>query len=238
VCACAGGRDLQRPSLLGDSTLFNIFTSVPDPKHFWNESGSLVRYQDLVNPGPDPVPDPSLFKHVWRAIVLTILMLTQHTWCWYCLWNKVTKYREKKTFYYSKPGGQRQQWKLNISLLTNLKCKMILDLIVVLKKGEDPEPEEIILVPDPRWPKCYGSFGSGTLNFTHINSQPTYEIKGQYIFQRSVRDFLRGPELPYCIELRPGWTFFGSKESRLAHARYYRHQEQPSCTVIKTMHSH
>jgi hypothetical protein len=66
---------------------------------------------------------------------------------------------------------------------------MILDLIVVLKKGEDPEPEEIILVPDPRCPKCYGSFGSGTLIFTHINIQPTYEIKGQYFFSAVLGTF-------------------------------------------------
>jgi hypothetical protein len=33
---------------------------------------------------------------------------------------------------------------MNISLLTYLKCKMIIDLIVVLKKREDPDPKEII----------------------------------------------------------------------------------------------
>ncbi len=39
---------------------------------------------------------------------------------------------------------------------------MIVDLIVVLKKGKDPDldPKEIISDPDPRGPKCYGSFGS------------------------------------------------------------------------------
>jgi hypothetical protein len=39
---------------------------------------------------------------------------------------------------------------------------MIADFIVVLKKGKDPDPKEIILDPDPRGPKCYGSFGSGS----------------------------------------------------------------------------
>jgi hypothetical protein len=38
---------------------------------------------------------------------------------------------------------------------------MIIDLIEVLNKEEDPE--EIILDPDPRGSKCNGSFGSGTL---------------------------------------------------------------------------
>ncbi len=39
---------------------------------------------------------------------------------------------------------------------------MIIDLIEVLNKEEDPE--EIILDPDPdlRGPKCNGSFGSGS----------------------------------------------------------------------------
>jgi hypothetical protein len=46
---------------------------------------------------------------------------------------------------------------------------MIIDLIEVLNKEEDPEPEpdpkEIILDPDLRGPKCNGSSGSrsGTL---------------------------------------------------------------------------
>ncbi len=41
---------------------------------------------------------------------------------------------------------------------------MIIDLIEVLNKEEDPDPEEIILDPDPdlRGPKCNGSFGSGS----------------------------------------------------------------------------
>jgi hypothetical protein len=40
---------------------------------------------------------------------------------------------------------------------------MIIDLIEVLNKEEDPDPEEITSDPDPRCPKCNGSFGSGTL---------------------------------------------------------------------------
>jgi hypothetical protein len=40
---------------------------------------------------------------------------------------------------------------------------MIIDLIIVLKKREDPDPEEIISDPDPRGSKCHRSFGSGTL---------------------------------------------------------------------------
>jgi hypothetical protein len=42
---------------------------------------------------------------------------------------------------------------------------MIIDLIEVLNKEEDPDPEEITLDPDLRGPKCNGSFGSasGTL---------------------------------------------------------------------------
>jgi hypothetical protein len=40
---------------------------------------------------------------------------------------------------------------------------MIIDLIEVLNKEEDPDPEEIISDPDLRCPKCNGSFGSGTL---------------------------------------------------------------------------
>jgi hypothetical protein len=43
---------------------------------------------------------------------------------------------------------------------------MIIDLIEVLNKEEDPDPDpkEIILDPDPdlRGPKCNGSFGSGS----------------------------------------------------------------------------
>jgi hypothetical protein len=41
---------------------------------------------------------------------------------------------------------------------------MIIDLIEVLNKEEDPEPDpkEIILDPDLRGPKCNGSFGSGS----------------------------------------------------------------------------
>jgi hypothetical protein len=43
---------------------------------------------------------------------------------------------------------------------------MIIDLIEVLNKEEDPDPEpdpkEIILDPDLRGPKCNGSFGSGS----------------------------------------------------------------------------
>ncbi len=51
-------------------------------------------------------------------------------------------------------------------MLTNLICKMIIDLIEVLNKEEDPEPDPdpkvIILDPDLRCPKCNGSFGSGS----------------------------------------------------------------------------
>ncbi len=53
-------------------------------------------------------------------------------------------------------------------MLTNLICKMTIDLIEVLNKEEDPDPDpdrkEIILDPDPdlRGPKCNGSFGSGS----------------------------------------------------------------------------
>ena len=43
---------------------------------------------------------------------------------------------------------------------------MIIDLIEVLNKEEDPDPDpkEIISDPDPdlRCPKCNGSFGSGS----------------------------------------------------------------------------
>ncbi len=44
---------------------------------------------------------------------------------------------------------------------------MIIDLIEVLNKEEDPDPEEITSDPDPdlRCPKCNGFFGSGTLLF-------------------------------------------------------------------------
>ncbi len=48
---------------------------------------------------------------------------------------------------------------------------MIIDLIEVLSKEEepdaepDPDPREIILDPDLRGPKCNGSSGSGTLPF-------------------------------------------------------------------------
>jgi hypothetical protein len=46
---------------------------------------------------------------------------------------------------------------------------MIIDLIVVLKNGEASDPDEIISDPDPRGPKCYGTFGSGTLD--RLNSK-------------------------------------------------------------------
>ncbi len=41
---------------------------------------------------------------------------------------------------------------------------MIIDLIAVLNKEEDPDPDpkEIRLDPDLRGPKCNGSFGSGS----------------------------------------------------------------------------
>jgi hypothetical protein len=55
---------------------------------------------------------------------------------------------------------------------------MIIDLIEVLNKEEDPDPKEIILDPDLRGPKCNGSFGSGTLHITqpHRTYAPTYAV--------------------------------------------------------------
>jgi hypothetical protein len=51
---------------------------------------------------------------------------------------------------------------------------MIIDLIEVLNKEEDPDPEpkEITSDPDLRCPKCNGSFGSGsgTLRESHGGS--------------------------------------------------------------------
>jgi hypothetical protein len=42
---------------------------------------------------------------------------------------------------------------------------MIIDLIEVLNKEEDPDPDEITSDPNLRCPKCNESFGSGTLVF-------------------------------------------------------------------------